>query len=211
MGGINVMNEYYVYEHWIGDTCIYVGSGNKYRPTGYGRNDEWTEYFPSKDDWYKVRDNVVNLYCITFDRQNAFDVEEWLTTKRKSEGHPLTNKAEGRSLYKENNGFYGKKHSKESIDKMRKKHLVNNKGPGNPMYGKRSANALYISLYYKDNLVKDFDSLKECKRWLKDNVKGFPLKALADMSKTGKEYKAFHSKYKKYEGYRIEKYKENVK
>lgn len=207
---MTTMNEYYVYEHWIGEKCIYVGSGNKYRPMSYSRSDEWKKYFPSKEEWDKIKNNIVNIYCITFNRQDAFEIEEWLTQKRIKEGHSLLNKAIGRSLYKENNGFYGKKHTKDSINKMREKHLINNKGAGNPMYGKRSANALYINLYYKNTLIKNFDSLKQCKAWIKKNIEGFPLKALGKMSKTGEEYRAFHRKYREYEGYRIEKSKEKI-
>ena len=200
--------EYCVYEHYLGDVCIYVGSGDKYRPFEYYRNQRWTEFFPVKEDWAKVRKNVVHIYCITDNRKEAYKIEKELTLKRQKEGHPLTNIAIGSALYGENNGFYGRKHSKESIEKMREKHLINNKGVNNPMYGKRSANALYVTLYFKENKVKDFDTLKECREWIKENIESFPLKALKKMSKTGEEYEAFHKKYKKFNGYRIEKRKE---
>ena len=200
-----MLKEYYVYEHYLGDECIYVGSGDKYRPFEYYRNDKWKEYFPDKDDWFKVRNNVVEIYCIVNDRKEAYDIESELTIKRMDEGHPLTNKAVGKALFGENNGFYGKRHSKESLDKMREKHLINNKGKGNPMYGKRAWNAFNVKLYYKDIAVKEFKSLKECKFWIKENIEGFPLKSLSRLAKTGEEYRAFHSRHEKYNGYRLEK------
>lgn len=101
------MNEYYVYEHWVGDNCIYVGSGAKYRPKEYKRTKEWYKFFPTKKGWDKIKDNIVSIYFITNDREEAYDKEAELTIKRKNEGHPLLNINIGRNKKGKNNHMYG--------------------------------------------------------------------------------------------------------
>lgn len=77
------MNEYYVYEHWIGDVCIYVGSGSKYRPTEYKRTKEWYKFFPSKKEWDKIKHNIVSVSYVTNDREDAYDKENEMIRKKK--------------------------------------------------------------------------------------------------------------------------------
>lgn len=104
---MGVKDKYYVYEHWVGDTCIYVGSGSKYRPTEYKRTKEWYKFFPSKKGWDKIKHNIVSISYVTNDREDAYNKEAELTIKRKKEGHPLLNINIGKNKEGKNNHMYG--------------------------------------------------------------------------------------------------------
>lgn len=203
-----ISKKYCVYEHWYNGECIYVGKGDCYRPFEFNRNKKWTEIFGDKLEWDKVKFDVVKIVYETDDIIDALKHEEKTIIKHKEAGSPLTNIAIGYKLYGKDNGFYGKKHTSETIDKIREKALVNNTGEKNPMYGKRSAGAWYVDLYKDNILIMEFNSLRECKKWCKENIEGFPVKALNTMFKTEENYKAFHSKYQKFNGYKLKKYKE---
>lgn len=215
-----ITKKYCVYEHWIDDKCIYVGSGDCYRPFEIDRSDKWLELFPTKEEWDKVKYKVVKIVYETDSREEAYTKEEFQTRKRFDEGYDLLNVKIGRKfkdpkdsplygmdLKGKNNPFYGKEHTQETKDKIGQKAKERFARGEHPSLGKRGYTALYFRLLYKDTIVKDFDSLKECSEWCKNNLIGFPIKALKNMSKTGLEYKAFHSKYKKFDGYRLEKTK----
>lgn len=192
-----------VYEHWVNDQCIYVGSGTSYRPYVYKSNNKrWSALF-TIEEWKVLKFDIVKIVKTFDDRDEAYEYEKQLTIKRREEGHDILSKFNGRSNPGDANGFWGKAHTKESIEKAREKHLVNNKGKGNPMYGKRAALSKWTYLYKDGVLIKEFSSFKKCYIWIKDNIKGYPLKSLHTMKKTGEEYKAFHSRYKKFNGYKI--------
>lgn len=215
-----ISKKYCVYEHWVNGKCIYVGSGDYNRPFEFDRSSKWLEIFPTKEEWDKVKYNVVKIVHETDSRDDAYTYEENQTIKRFNEGYDLLNIRIGRKfkdpkdsplygmdLKGENNPFYGKKHTQEAKEKIGQKAKERFTKGEHPALGKRGNTAVYTRLLYKNNVVKDFDSLKDCMEWCKENLEGFPIKALKSMFKTGLEYKAFHSKYKKFDGYRLEKSK----
>lgn len=195
--------KYYVYEHWLDGKCFYVGKGcgnRAYALYDSKRCSGWLKFCKGRKNEIEIR--IVKEFE---NEQDAYNYEKELSLKMKLDGHPITGIADGNSLFGKNNGFYNKKHNEEFKKRIAIENKNKNLGEKNPMFGKRSASASYVSLY-KDNIfIKKFDSLKKCKEWLKENYKGFPLKATRKMFQTGEPYKAFHSQFKRFDGFKIVK------
>lgn len=176
----NIENNYYVYE-WIRlDTNepFYVGKGNGDRWKSTHR--EYNSYFMNIIN--KV-DVAVNILIDELSEEEAFGIEVYyIWLYRDVIGYNLANiqdGGEGHSLYGELNHFYGKKHSKKSIEKMSKAHtgiypddktrekLSNmRKGKGNNMWGKRGELSPHWGKKYseerKNNISKSLGTPVRC-------------------------------------------------
>lgn len=74
----------------------------------------------------------------------------------------------------ENNPFYGKKHSKEFIEWIKQKNREYSNDPVNLEYNRMSQpNRIAVNMFDKDSgeLLNQFDSLKQAKKWIFENTK----------------------------------------
>lgn len=211
-----ITKEYCVYEHWYEGKCVYVGSGDVYRPFEYSRNERWSKIFSDREAWKEIRFDVVKIIFETDNREEAFKKEEEQTILRNSEGYDLCNIRVGnkfkdkkdsplhdRDQSGENNGFYGHSHTEETKRRIGEATKKYNEEYGHPSIGLVGPNAFKIKLYYKDLYIRSFESLRECRDWAKKYINGFPVKALKKMVHSEKEYEAFHKKHRRYNGYKI--------
>lgn len=172
-------NKYYVYE-WIRlDTNepFYVGKGC---------NNRWKEIRGRNSHFTNIINKIpcaVNILHDNLEEQVAFGLEVYYIWLYRDEiGYDLCNindGGEGQSLFGELNGFYGKKHTKESIKKMkqahtgvypneetRKKLSEIRKGKGNNMWGRRGELSPHWGKKYseerKDNISKSLGTAVKC-------------------------------------------------
>ena len=187
------MNKYFVYEHWLDDKCIYVGSGNENRPHSFERNKKY-------NDFVKNRENeiIVKIHSEHFDRKEAFIEEEKLANYYLSNGHELllTRKGfkwteEGKSKFKgDKNGMFCKTHSDEAKKKIseaftgekhpmygngwkvkgKKNGMFGKRGEKCPTYGKKNKKAMKIkAIDTKTNeIIKSFDCYREAAGYYKE-------------------------------------------
>src|SRR5699024_7261455 len=177
-GSYIVLQPFCVYEHWLNNKCYYVGSGRLSRPYEYRiYNKKWINIFASYEEWKKIRNNCVVIIKTFDDREEAYEFEKEITIKTTNENHTDVNALNGKSNPKQLNGYKGKKHKKETIQKTseKRKRKGKSKGKNNPMYGKRSANSEYTYLFKDGNFIREFDTFKKCCEWLKEKDKNFPL------------------------------------
>lgn len=109
-------DKYYVYEHWIDGVCFYVGKGRKRRPFELKskRNKLWNEIVCGRYDEIKI--NVIKEFDTN---KEAIQYETELTMKYVKQNMCKANgKKYGSSYFNKDNPFYGKKHTKEALEKM---------------------------------------------------------------------------------------------
>lgn len=156
---------YYVYEWYNQDTgeIFYVGKGRGKRCQDRApadRNRKFTEYIKTNPNctYRKVFENL--------DEETACNEEDKRIKELKKQGWcscNLTDRTSHRGvLYGEKNGFYGKKHSEESLKKMREANSNGrNAGENNSQYGispkERMSPEVYERWLYKQQHNKNGD------------------------------------------------------
>ena len=173
-------NIYYVYE-WIRlDTNepFYIGKG-----CGDRWKKPYREYNKHFMNIINKVPHVVNILHNNLDEETAFGLEiYYIWLYRDIIGYDMCNISdggEGQSLCGELNGFYGKKHTEESLEKMRKAHTGvhpnketreklsrQRKGEGNNMWGKRGELSPHWGKKYseerKNNISKALGTSVRC-------------------------------------------------
>ena len=131
------LEKYYVYEHWKDNKCFYVGKGRGDRAFSYFRsNKEWSKVFNDPFEWYSNCFDYIKFIKNFEDENEAYKFEKEQSILRINQGHSLVNKSLGKSVIwtdemKNNlkkkyesgeivNHFKGKKHSQESIEKIKR-------------------------------------------------------------------------------------------
>lgn len=174
------MEDYYVYEYIRLDNNepFYVGKGH---------GDRWKDmrrYYNSH--FMNVINKVeiaVNILANNLTEDEAFGLEiYYIYLYRDIMGYDMCNiqdGGEGHSLYGDLNPFYGKKHSEESLEKMRKSHTgkypsietrkklsIQRTGKGNNMWGKRGELSPHWGKKYseerKNNISKSLGTPVKC-------------------------------------------------
>ena len=172
-------NKYYVYE-WIRlDTNepFYVGKGCGNR---------WKERYRKNPYFMNIINKVpcvVNILHDNLDEQTAFGLEVWYIREyRDIIGYKMCNindGGEGQSLCGELNGFYGRKHTEDSIEKMKQSHTgiypndevrqklsEKRKGEGNSMWGRKGELSPHWGKKYseerKNNISKSLGTAVRC-------------------------------------------------
>lgn len=174
------MEDYYVYEYIRLDTNepFYVGKGHGDRWKDMRRN--YNSHFMNIINKVEV---AVNILADNLTENEAFGLEVYyIYLYRDVVGYDMCNiqdGGEGHSLYGNLNPFYGKKHSEESLEKMRKSHtgkypsietrekLSNQRtGEGNNMWGKRGKLSPHWGKKYseerKNNISKSLGTPVKC-------------------------------------------------
>lgn len=107
---------YVVYEHIYNEEIIYIGSGTISRAFDFKqRNDDYKNIVKDLD---LLKVNIVKMFD---DRKEAYDFEtKYSLDNKDNENYNLLNKAFGYKAFGENNGFFGKTHSKEAKERMSK-------------------------------------------------------------------------------------------
>lgn len=184
---------YYVYA-WL-DThtknIIYIGKG---RGTRYkqksGRNKLFCDYIKNHNcNTFILEDNL--------DEEAACQLEDKLIKSYKQIGQcecNIRNCTTHRGIsYGNKNGFYGKKHTPEVIQKIREYNATHNCGRNNPQYGVSPSQRMSLKTYevwkekqykrkigktnpnakkvilFQDNNQFHFNTIKEACQWLIDN------------------------------------------
>ena len=130
------MNDFYVYEYIRLDTNepFYIGKGHKNRWRKLDR--EYNPYFMNIINKIPF---VVNILHDNLDEETAFGLEVWYIREyRDIIGYDLCNindGGEGCVLVGKNNPFYGRRHSEETIEILKKA----NGGINHPQYGKHQS------------------------------------------------------------------------
>ena len=173
-------NKYYVYE-WIRlDTNepFYVGKGC---------GDRWKSLHREYNSYFMNIVNKVDVAVVILkddlSETEAYEIESYYIWQyRDIIGYRLCNindGGEGNTLFGEANGFYGKKHTEESINKMKKSHTgiypneetrkklsEQRKGEGNNMWGRKGELSPHWGKKYseerKDNISKSLGTAVRC-------------------------------------------------
>lgn len=173
-------NLFYVYEHWIDDECIYVGSGKGRRAWNfydYQRNDEWLKRTKGKIDLINV-----NILKICDDEISARFYEN-IYTRIRMKHYNLTNKmistipARGDKHWTKANGLSNetkKKISNALIGRNGNKHTdetkkiigLKNSGKNNGMYGKIPNNSKRLLVNYNGEEMI-FETVSHCEKYFK--------------------------------------------
>lgn len=110
---------YYVYEHWLDDECLYVGKGSNNRAFDFeARRDDYRIFLNKNKNNIKVK--IVKYFD---NEEEALDFEK----NRQIEYYKIGQVRFCRDSYlsPEYNPMYGKKHKIKSIEKMRQWKLNN--------------------------------------------------------------------------------------
>lgn len=109
--------KYYVYRHYIEGNTFYVGKGQEDRAYVYGRNKTWKNIVNKNNNNYEIE--IIKFFN---KEDEAYKFEKELTEYYKSIGQCEANIMIGKgSLRGENNGMYGKKHSEETVKKIKQR------------------------------------------------------------------------------------------
>lgn len=125
--------KFYVYEHWLNGECLYVGKGSGKRAFDFKQRRE--DY---KNLLCKFGDEIEVKIVKNFDNEeDALKFEKELQIEHFKNGH--VKYCRDLHLSPSHNPMYGKRHSEESLEKMRKWKLAN---PTTPETAKKISQAL---------------------------------------------------------------------
>jgi hypothetical protein len=172
--------QYCTYTHSIDGVVFYVGSGTYDRPyakgrVGKDRNERWFEIVNSNNGQYDI-----NIVLQSNDKNSCLQEEIRLTECYKAKGEAAANQKIGnffdevtknkiseyaKTRTKEQNPFYGKHHSAETIEKIRLKNIGKKDSAETnakkAQYGKDNPSSRECVAIFDNGTAKEYDMIKD--------------------------------------------------